>query len=559
MIKYFLRKKSLFFIDLILACIGFINLVAIFYSYSVITDIVKESDTSKAYMITIFVLANILILLAISMGSVYVTRKILHIGVIELRNDIFVASYRESVCDYGVKGSNYYISAILNDVDLLEDNYFRPMLEIFMDSIQIIIMSIAIIFVGWKYFIVVLFLMIPSLISPFILKKQLNKKGIAVSKALQVYTKIVSETVRAFEVIKLFSINKKIESRFKDDVTKLEDTRKSQNYYKTYNNCIITFSIMLLKIFSLLFFVNRSMEMLITAATVALLFGLANNIRNPFNNILKYIEQINSTKEIRNKTLNLINNGEKDVLEKNDKFEFNDKIIAKEIKLSVGTNSILKGFNIELEKGKKYAIIGESGSGKSSFCKLLLGFFDDYNGSIKIDDKDFKDISLRQIYDNISYISQESFVFTDTFRNNIALLNSSYNDEEIMRAIHLAGLDELYKKLPNGLDTIIEADKYNFSGGERQRIAIARLHLSKSNIIILDEATSALDKSTSLYVEKNILSKKDKTVIAIIHKINDTIKEYDKIFIVKNGYIEQSGSYFEIAKKSNELALKMLG
>lgn len=543
MIKYLLTKKYLIYLNIVFAFLGFISLYGIFYSYSIITDIVENKYISNAYKVTIFVFVVVLILLTFSICSVFVTQKILSLAVRKLRNDIFISAYSESLNTYYTKGSNFYTSILLNDVDIIEDKFFRPILEIINDLIQIMIMSIAIIIIGWKYFLVVILLMIPSIISPFILKRQLEKRGIEVSSYLQKYIKMVSDIINSFELTKFFNIENVIKYKYANGFIDLEKVRKHQNYCITYNNCLIIFSILFLKLLSLLYFTNNSMNMLIAVSAVSLLFGLTNNIGNPINNILKYIEQIISTKDIRTKISTIIKSYRG---EDKSSFVFSNKIIAKNIFLTLGGKEILHKFNVSIEKGKKYAIIGGSGSGKSSFCKLLLGYFNNYDGILEIDGVNIKDIPLRMLYQNIAYLSQEAYFFTDTLRNNITLLNDTYKDNEIIEAINFAELSELYTKLPNKLDTIIEPAKQNFSGGEKQRLALARLYLLKSNIIIIDEATAALDNETAMIIEKKLLSMKGKTVIAIIHKINDTIRDYDNIFVMEDGHIKVSGGYYQI-------------
>lgn len=203
-----------------------------------------------------------------------------------------------------------------------------------------------------------------------------------------------------------------------------------------------------------------------------------------------------------------------------------DNIKFKNIQFSYNAHELLSNFNFEIEKGKKYAIIGKSGSGKSTIMKLILKLVDNYEGSIEINGNDIKGIRNGSIYSSISYAGQENYLLNDSIKNNITMY-SLFEKRKFEDIIKLLALDDLIAE--NGLDYIIKENLSNISGGERQRINIARALYKNSNFLIMDEAFSSLDMNESKRIEREILNRFD-TVISIIHKYDDEIlKNYDYI------------------------------
>lgn len=475
--------------------------------------------------------------------STITTRKILEKAIGGLRDDIFFSVYNLKISNYYKRGKSYYESVLLNDIDILESKYFRSIIEIINDSIQIIIMATAIALLGIENLIIVLLLCIPIVIAPFILKKKLNQKGNNFSEKVKRFNNKASETIDSFYLAKYFKAQKNIFNRYKREVSLVENARKNLNYYRAFNSSISLFAVLILKVISLYSFTDKSLNLLLDLTNVALLFSLVNNIGNPLNNILNYIESINSTTEIRNNILSIIN--EKTETYENSILDGFDLEINN-LSLSMADKKIIDNFNYTIKNGNKYMIVGESGCGKSSLFKVLLRYFEDYEGEIKLGNKDIRLLNYEDLNKQISYISQEIYIFSDTLRNNIALFTEDYSDEDILLAIDKAGLKSFYGNLENGLDTIIDRDNLTISGGEIQRIGLARGFLFDSNIYLFDEATSALDKETSILIEKNILALENKIVISIVHKINEVSENYDHLLFMDRGRVKYAGTFKEM-------------
>lgn len=213
----------------------------------------------------------------------------------------------------------------------------------------------------------------------------------------------------------------------------------------------------------------------------------------------------------------------------------------------------LENINMLIPKNHKIAIVGESGSGKSTIAKLLDNFYTDYEGNIKIDSCSIKNIPKDSLRKKISFATQENFIFEATIRENLIIgLDREINDKEIYKVCRIACADNFINSLPQKLDTQLQNGGANLSGGQLQRLAIARAILKDSDILLLDEATSSLDASTEKEILDNIESKlNNKTIIIITHKLKD-VKNADNIYLLKNGGIIAQGKHEELITGSKE-------
>ena len=207
-------------------------------------------------------------------------------------------------------------------------------------------------------------------------------------------------------------------------------------------------------------------------------------------------------------------------------------ISLRNVSFKYDDRTILKNVSATFEKGKKYAILGKSGSGKSTLLKLIAGYYPEFEGKICTDE-------IAALPDRLAMIHQKTFLFNDSVRNNLTLWKS-YTEHEITEAVKKAGLKVFIENLPQGLDTIIEENGNNFSGGECQRLAIARALLSGKDILLMDEATSSLDEQTANAVENSILSLKNITCISVTHRLSpETMQKYSAVLTMDKGELHE--------------------
>ena len=212
----------------------------------------------------------------------------------------------------------------------------------------------------------------------------------------------------------------------------------------------------------------------------------------------------------------------------------------------------IKNINLEIKGNTMAAFVGHSGAGKSTIINLLPRFYDPEDGSIKVDGQDIKKVSLYSLRKNLSLVSQDVILFDDTVKNNILYAKNNATKNELDRACQYAAADEFIKKLPQGYDTLIGENGVRLSGGQKQRISIARAILKESPIILLDEATSSLDADSEEVVQNAIINlTKNKTTLVIAHRLS-TIHNADKIFVLKNGKIINSGTHDFLISRCEE-------
>jgi ATP-binding cassette subfamily B protein len=211
---------------------------------------------------------------------------------------------------------------------------------------------------------------------------------------------------------------------------------------------------------------------------------------------------------------------------------------------------ILNDINLKINENDSIALVGPSGGGKTTIASLIPRFWDVNHGSIKVGDVDVKDISTKELMENISFVFQNTTLFKDSIYNNVAIGRKGASRSDVLNALHLAQCDDIIEGLPDGIDTVIGSEGTYLSGGQQQRIALARAILKDAPIIILDEATALADPENEYLIQKAISEiTKDKTVIMIAHRLS-TVKNVDKIYVVDNGRIVEEGCHDNLVENN---------
>ena len=264
--------------------------------------------------------------------------------------------------------------------------------------------------------------------------------------------------------------------------------------------------------------------------------GLNQGIQSA-RRVLPIIDFENKIKEKENATELKLDKAEINFLNVNFKYNEEDK-------------KVLNSISLNISGGEMTSLVGHSGAGKSSILNLIPRFYDCESGDINIDNQSIYDLKIESLRSNISLVNQDVTLFDDTIKNNIAYAKLDATDDEIFQAAKLSFCDEFINKLPNKFDTFIGENGYRLSGGEKQRLSIARAMLKKSKIILLDEATSSLDAETESKIQEAInLLTKDRTTLVIAHRLS-TIMNSKKIYVVDEGKIIDQGNHQELLQKS---------
>ena len=462
----------------------------------------------------------------------------------------FMIDYRKSIIDSYVLNEGEMLSSdFLNTVNQtttkLKDMFVMPFLKNIRYAILFIGASIYLLYINKIIFLIIVVCSVLPLIIPQIFNKKnqtLRMDSIGENEQFIAKSKEITD---GFETIKSFGIEDKIINLFE----KLNKTNQKKlflaNRFNVFHMAFSIFISMLGIVSALVTATYLSSKGLITAGEIGAIIQLSNYIVDPVTTIPANVISIKSVEMEMKRIDKMIakKNADSKVREK---FKLDNQISIKNLSFKYGDNEVLKGISLDLEKGKKYAIVGESGSGKSTLANILLRRLDYENGSVKFDDTELKRIDEDDFYSNISLVSQNVFLFNDTLKNNVCLYND-YSQSDFERSIEKSKLNSVIEDLEEKENTVLGEYGTSLSGGEKQRVSISRALIKNSSFVIMDEATSSLDIKTARAIENTLLSL-NQTVLVITHRIDESIlKKYDKIFLLEDGRITQSGDYSDIS------------
>ncbi|MCM1167245.1 MAG: ABC transporter ATP-binding protein/permease [Lachnospiraceae bacterium] len=367
-------------------------------------------------------------------------------------------------------------------------------------------------------------------------------------KATGEMTATVAEYINGIEVIKAFNQGKSSYAKFTEKVT-----ANARYYYDWMKRCqlpmslgyaIIPAALITVLPFGWLFYSAGTLSADVFITCVILSLGVASPLIAAMG-FVDNLAQVSTTVAAADELLNA-----EEQRHGTDKVELNStNIELKSVTFCYheGKN-ILENVSLSVPAGSMTALVGPSGSGKSTIAKLIAGFWDVKSGSVTLGGVDEKNIPLDRLYGAVAFVSQENYLFDDTVRENIRMGRLSATDKEVEQAAEAAGCGEFIRALENGYDTKVGGAGAHLSGGERQRIAIARAMLKDAPVVILDEATAYIDPENEAVIQRAIARLvQGKTVIVVAHRLS-TIKDADKIVVVKDGKIEAEGRHEELLK-----------
>jgi subfamily B ATP-binding cassette protein MsbA len=407
-------------------------------------------------------------------------------------------------------------------------------------------------------FFVILFIPISGFVISIIGKK-LRKDSKEVQLQQSNFLSIIDETISGQKVIKSFISESFFLKKF-DEINNL--LFRYSNKVLNRKNLAGPFSeFMGILVIGVLLWFGGKMVLInasISGTTFIVFMGLAYNILTPAKNLSKSFYSIKKGNAAAERVFEIIEYSKEidDQGRSIDMNEFKDKISFNDLEFSYGESKIIDKLNFTINKGESIALVGSSGSGKTTIANLLNGFFNANSGNIIIDGINITDIKRESLYKNISIVTQESILFNDTIFNNIKIGNLDSNREDIINAAKEANAHDFIKDQLNGYDTVIGDYGNKLSGGQKQRLTIARAMLKSPSILILDEATSSLDSESEKKIQDAINKlMHNKTSLIIAHKFS-TIKKCDKIILIDKGRIVAQGTHDELIK-SNSLYKNM--
>ena len=384
-------------------------------------------------------------------------------------------------------------------------------------------------------------------ISNVILKKLYKlKENILVNQEL-----LNKHLIRGFMELVVFRTNKKYDTEIKVTKEGIKNIVDNKTKIKLVHELFFTSFELIVNVLQVLVLAYAVLKSNLSVGAVVTVLSLLNKAYQPiaiFN--VEYIDY-KLNKVAVGKYIELLDTKDDESLEKGKVLKkLNGNIEFKDVSFSYGeTKKVIEKLSFKIPENSSIALVGESGSGKSTIIKLIMGLIKYESGDILIDNEKLSELKLSSLYDNITYVSQEAPIFDGTLRENL-VFDKKIDDEKIIDVLKLVCLEDFYEKLENGLDTELGEKGIRMSGGERQRVALARLFFDESKIIILDEATSAMDNITEKKVIENVLKRFDnKTLIVIAHRL-ETIKDVNMICVLQNGKIVEKGKYSKLLEQN---------
>ena len=542
--------------------------IAIFFSLLVAT-----STSSIAWLLdpaiekifiqrdqTLLMIIPILIIIAFSIKgiSLYLA-KVIMVNVGEdikkkLQLDMLNTLISADTQSIDEKHSGKFISNLTYDVMHITNLLSNGILNLFKDSLTLIGLLTVMFFQNWKLSLIAIILIPIASTAARSLGKRMGKVTTQAQEKSSFLTKYLVELFKNHRLTKIFQKEKYEKNRADNYLDQLKEKNKKIGHVILRISPvmeILTGVMIAILIFysgkliakdeiSVNNFFSFLAAMMLAYQPVRSLSTLNVILNQGLSAASRILSVVDTERFIKN------NNNAKAINISNANIEFKDVLFS----YNQSNGDVLKKVNLIFEGGKMTSLVGHSGSGKSTILNLIPRFYDCSMGDIKIDNQSIYNSTIESLRKSISLVSQETTLFDDTIKNNIKYANLDATDEEVLQAAKLSYCDEFINKLPDKYETLIGEDGVRLSGGEKQRISIARAMLKKSSIILLDEATSSLDSETETKIQEALkILTKNKTTVVIAHRLS-TILNSNNIYLIDSGKVIDNGKHEELLAKS---------
>ena len=544
------HKKS-FYTFMIFNILVPLTNIAFAYSIKIIIDSGMSQNREALTQAILIGAIVIFIYASLNFISLRLRNKLVRQIMSRYKNKVFKSILDRDYREFSKEKSGKFISILTENMKKIEQDYLHQYFNI-SKNISLMIFSLVAMFIGnwFLTLLVIIASIIPMMISGFIGQKSASLQNSSMI-ADQKYLAKVKDILAGFLVIKSFNVKEAIRQDYKNESEKLDEIYFIKGKFDVLSNVISQLSGMI--VFLVAF--GGGMYLVFgghtTIGSVTAIVQLVNFVVMPLNEIGMGMSKFREGQA----TLNSFE--VKDVIELQTgktKEYFDDVISFSNVDFSYpnAEEKIFNHLSLQIKKGEKIAIVGMSGSGKSTLLNLLLRFYDVTSGYISIDNQDLQAISAESLYNLMTIVQQDVYIFDDTLKANITL-SQSFTEDDIKKAVQQSGLESYILENELGLQTLCGENGSNLSGGERQRLSIARALIRKTPILLLDEATSSLDNKVTTEIENSILEIQDLTVLVVTHKLNKSmLKKYNRILFMKNGVIVEDGSFDNLMDRKGE-------
>ena len=475
--------------------------------------------------------------------------KYLNQALSQFKDYIFSKILSQSISQFGNTTSARFISAFSNDLGSIETNYLTGTLNLFVTVLTFVAATATMFGMNWMLALPVLTVSIVCIWLSMKYGEKLIGKDAKTSDENMGFVAQVKDLLGGFIVIKSFKAENEVLALFRKKNVSLESAKQERRETADTVTIYASISSILVNvlIFALGFFL--AFKGVMTIGKVIAFIQLGRNILAPVSELSPLISNRRAAKTLIDRISEAIEATSADESPRVPFDGLKNSIVLDNVAFSYEKGKeALHNISVVFEKGKSYAIVGGSGSGKSTLLKLLLGYFPNYGGSLKMDDMEMRTINLDDLYDHMSVIQQDVFLFDSSIENNITMFRK-FDLPSLHTAEERAGLSTLITEKGTGY-SCGEGGR-NLSGGEKQRVSIARCLIRQTPILLMDEATAALDNETALNVENAILDIRNTTRIIATHRFSDQVmRKYDEILVMNKGAIIEHGTFDALLKRS---------
>lgn len=509
-----------------------------------------HDDASKALLLVITLVIVLFLLKNIFRYLAMYAITFLRNGVLkDIRNELYKKTVNLPISFFSEKRKGDILARTGTDVLEIQHSFLSVLELIFREPLTILFTIIMMLLISPKLTLFV-FIFIP--ISGFIISsigKSLKRKSDLVQKEQGIFLSTLEETLGGLKIIKGFTAEKLFGKKFEESTMKFY--KYSNTLLNRQNLASPTSEFLGITVIAILLWYGGKMVLIdgtLDSSSFIAYMGLAYNILTPAKAISKASYSVKKGNAAAERVLEILET-ESTIIDAADaikKTDFNSEIEIKNISFKYQDDWVLKDFSLKVPKGHTVALVGQSGSGKSTIANLVTRFYDVNEGAINIDSKNIKSVTKNSLRKLLGLVTQDSILFNDTVKGNLLVAKQNATNEEIIDALKIANAWEFVETLPNGIETNIGDSGNKLSGGQKQRLSIARAVLKNPPIMILDEATSALDTESEQLVQSALENMmKNRTSIVIAHRLS-TIQKADNIVVLSKGKIVEQGKHQDL-------------
>lgn len=502
-----------------------------------VIDVAELKDMEMFVYLTVGTLIYVALLSLLQFLYLAMT-KFLVIRIIKtLRKDVFNGIFNQNYITYSKINNADYISALTNDINVIEQDFILPFIGIIQNLFIFLFTTYFLIKLSVEVTISLSLCLVLMFLIPQVIGNLLQKKQGKYSEQIAIFLEKTKDFLGGYEVIRSFNVYEIMKRKFNAENERTAKVKFSKDKMFALNESL-SFLLSFMAQFAVLFVAAYLIIIdKITMGVLVALVQLSSNFVNPVCEIMNCFAAIKSVEPVVKKLNDLSENRNLQKGKESPVFEKTLELRNVSFSYEVDMAPILNGVNVIFEKNKKYALLGESGCGKTTLIRLLTGYFANYDGKIFYDGKELRDIDTSKMGEVASVVHQNVFLFDESIYDNICLFKE-YSDEQLRDSIMSSGVDLFLTEQKDGINTLVGEGASNLSGGQKQRIAVARALITKPQLLIFDEGTSSLDLKTAHDIEERLLNISNLTMITITHNSNnDLLKKYDHILKLKDGKI----------------------